>query len=127
MNSARRIFVALGIPEELQKEVSLWQEKHAGWPACQCLSGKYNQQCEMCCYSEKEAMPDVRLMAGRPVRWVNGENLHITLMPPWHEKNVDAIISALEKLEGKFALFPLMEPLLSNTGAEYAVLKEFKL
>jgi len=30
-------------------------------------------------------------------------------MPPWHEKNVDAIISALEKLEGKFALFPLME------------------
>ena len=62
-----------------------------------------------------------------PVCWVNGENLHITLMPPWHEKNVDAIISALEKLEGKFALFPLMEPLLSDTGAEYAVLKEFKL
>ena len=71
MNSVKRIFVALGVLEELQKEISLWQKKRADWP----------------------------------VRWVNGENLHITLVPPWHEKNVDAIISALEKLEGKFALF----------------------
>ena len=40
MNSARRIFVALGIPEELQKEVSLWQEKHAGWGPCAGVMGK---------------------------------------------------------------------------------------
>ena len=73
MNSVKRIFVALGVLEELQKEISLWQKKRADWP----------------------------------VRWVNGENLHITLVSPWYEKNIDAIISALEKLEGKFAPFQI--------------------
>lgn len=34
-----------------------------------------------------------------PVRWILGKNLHITLVPPWAEDNVDDIISRLKKAE----------------------------
>ena len=39
----------------------------SGKPACQCLSGKYARQHEICRCSEKEAMYGDRLMAGRQV------------------------------------------------------------
>lgn len=42
-----------------------------------------------------------------PVRWLDGKNLHITLVPPWEEKNLKAAIGNLEKLEGKFKPFEI--------------------
>ena len=33
-----------------------------------------------------------------PVRWLPSENLHITLIPPWEEKNVEEVKSKLSKL-----------------------------
>src|SRR3989344_8389345 len=33
-----------------------------------------------------------------PVRWLPPENLHITLIPPWEEKNVEEVKSKLSKL-----------------------------
>lgn len=37
-----------------------------------------------------------------PVRWVKPENLHITLVPPWQEKDIEKIKNKLIRLEGKF-------------------------
>lgn len=31
-----------------------------------------------------------------PVRWLQGKNLHITLVPPWYEEKVEKISSVLE-------------------------------
>lgn len=33
-----------------------------------------------------------------PVRWLASKNLHLTLVPPWYEENVDEIIARLESL-----------------------------
>ncbi len=38
-----------------------------------------------------------------PVRWIEGKNLHITLVPPWKEANIDLILKRLETLEGAFS------------------------
>lgn len=35
-----------------------------------------------------------------PVRWISGDNLHVTLIPPWEEDNVEKIIALLKTLEG---------------------------
>lgn len=40
-----------------------------------------------------------------PVRWVPDENLHITLVPPWDEENVEEIINRLEKIQDKIIPF----------------------
>ena len=39
-----------------------------------------------------------------PVRWLKGKNLHLTLVPPWHEENVPALTARLANLG------PLSEP-----------------
>jgi 2'-5' RNA ligase len=36
--------------------------------------------------------------ADLPVRWLQGKNLHITLMPPWEEEYPDDVIAKLEKM-----------------------------
>jgi len=38
-----------------------------------------------------------------PVRWVEGKNLHITLVPPWYEENTDAALKKLERVENSGA------------------------
>jgi len=40
-----------------------------------------------------------------PARWVKGNNLHITLTPPWHEENISAVADSLKTMKGKFAPF----------------------
>ncbi|MDP2598280.1 MAG: 2'-5' RNA ligase family protein, partial [Candidatus Liptonbacteria bacterium] len=36
-----------------------------------------------------------------PVRWLDGKNLHITLVPPWYGENIDKVIAQL-KTVGQF-------------------------
>jgi len=36
-----------------------------------------------------------------PVRWLLGKNIHITLIPPWYEDNIEAIIEKLKGIKGK--------------------------
>ena len=43
----------------------------------------------------REFYPDL------PVRWLEGKNLHITLIPPWEEKNIEEIEKKLKPLENK--------------------------
>lgn len=33
-----------------------------------------------------------------PVRWLLGKNLHITLVPPWYEENVEGVIQKLSSV-----------------------------
>ena len=40
-----------------------------------------------------------------PVRWILPPNLHITLMPPWYESDLDPIKDKLKSLTGKFSSF----------------------
>jgi RNA 2',3'-cyclic 3'-phosphodiesterase len=40
-----------------------------------------------------------------PVRWLEGKNLHITLIPPWEEENPATIIEKLQSLKHKFGAF----------------------
>ncbi len=42
-----------------------------------------------------------------PVRWIPEENLHITLIPPWEEENIEEIISKAEKIRGKINPFAI--------------------
>lgn len=43
----------------------------------------------------QELYPDLK------VRWLDGKNFHITLIPPWEEKNIDKIKSILKLSENK--------------------------
>ena len=35
-----------------------------------------------------------------PIRWLQGKNLHITLVPPWHEENLEGAKNLLEQATG---------------------------
>ena len=37
-----------------------------------------------------------------PVRWLSDKNLHITLVPPWHEESIERAKTVLQTIEGKF-------------------------
>ncbi len=41
------------------------------------------------------------------IRWVEDKNLHVTIIPPWEERNVQAVIDALKILEGSVGIFDL--------------------
>lgn len=38
--------------------------------------------------------------AALPVRWLDGKNLHITLVPPWHETDCETTMRKLKIIEG---------------------------
>ena len=38
--------------------------------------------------------------AGLPVRWLAGKNLHITLVPPWYEENLEKVKNILQGVAG---------------------------
>lgn len=38
-----------------------------------------------------------------PVRWTSRDNLHITLVPPWREKNIEAVTAKLQVIKNKFS------------------------
>jgi 2'-5' RNA ligase len=40
-------------------------------------------------------------LSNLPVRWLKGKNLHITIIPPWYESDVDSVIKKLKSMEGK--------------------------
>lgn len=42
-----------------------------------------------------------------PVRWIHRDNLHITLIPPWEEKNIPEIINMAEKIKGRILPFDI--------------------
>lgn len=42
-----------------------------------------------------------------PVRWLAPKNLHITLIPPWYEENVEGVAKSLSFLEGKPGSFEM--------------------
>lgn len=35
-----------------------------------------------------------------PVRWITPKNLHVTVVPPWEEDNIDAVLDVLRMAEG---------------------------
>lgn len=49
----------------------------------------------------REFYPDLK------IRWLEGKNLHITLIPPWEEKNVEKVKAVLRPLENKFSQFEI--------------------
>ena len=68
-----RIFVAIGIPNDLQEEILRWEKLH-----------------------EK-----------LPVRWLSGKNLHITLVPPWHEEDIKTVAEKLTAVHSAVSPFEL--------------------
>jgi 2'-5' RNA ligase len=55
--------------------------------------------------AEWVATPRFRVL---PVRWLQGKNLHVTLVPPWHEVDVESPARALEKLKGTVPPFEIL-------------------
>ena len=43
-----------------------------------------------------------------PVRWLKGKNLHITLIPPWEEENIEKIKVALKMIKGNVGPFEIV-------------------
>lgn len=42
-----------------------------------------------------------------PVRWLQEKNLHITLIPPWYEHNIEEVFSLLDSVRGKAKPFEM--------------------
>lgn len=62
MENTKRVFVAIPISENTEREILKWAED----------------------------------FQSLPVRWLKGKNLHVTLIPPWYEGNVEKIKNALQ-------------------------------
>ena len=43
-----------------------------------------------------------------PVRWLSGKNLHITLVPPWEERDPNEVARLLENLRGTLPQFSFL-------------------
>ena len=41
------------------------------------------------------------------LRWINARNLHVTLLPPWYEDNLEEIRKMLERIKSEFKPFTL--------------------
>ncbi len=42
-----------------------------------------------------------------PVRWLTGKNMHVTIIPPWEEEQIEPITDLLETLQGTIGAFAL--------------------
>lgn len=49
---------------------------------------------------QREILAWEKKHATLPVRWLAGKNIHITLVPPWHETNCDDAIQLLKRVGG---------------------------
>lgn len=67
----KRVFIAIKASSDIQKKSEIWKNKY----------------------------PEL------PVRWLSNNNLHITLVPPWEENNIEIIIGKLEKIPQKLSPF----------------------
>lgn len=56
---------------------------------------------------QKEIVKYQGLYPDLPVRWLEGKNLHITLIPPWEEGKIEEVKAILKSLENKFGLFEI--------------------
>lgn len=76
-----RIFIAIPISENLQKEIVKYREF----------------------YPDLSVRPVRNGRISNGVRWLEGKNLHITLIPPWklEENSLELIKKVLKPLEGK--------------------------
>lgn len=73
----KRIFFAVSVSEDLQKEILKWQKKYLG------------------------SQPSFAKATEGKIRWLAGKNLHITLIPPWYTGDVESVIKKLKNLEIK--------------------------
>ncbi len=48
---------------------------------------------------ESEILEWEKAFSKLPVRWLLGKNLHITLVPPWYEENIEAVIQKLNTVK----------------------------
>ncbi|OGZ41610.1 MAG: 2'-5' RNA ligase [Candidatus Ryanbacteria bacterium RIFCSPHIGHO2_02_FULL_45_43] len=69
----KRVFVAIGISEELKGRISQWQNK----------------------------------FSTLPVRWIGKKNLHVTIIPPWYEENVEKVKQAIQEAVCHVGFFDL--------------------
>jgi RNA 2',3'-cyclic 3'-phosphodiesterase len=76
----RRIFVAIKISETLQQEISAWEEEPLREPAF-----------------DNPSM--------NAIRWLRGKNLHVTIIPPWYERDIRPAAAALKTLSSRIQPF----------------------
>ena len=82
----RRVFIAIKISKPLENEIKKWSEdfiKIAGWP-----------------FDESHFSKRVN-----HIKWVSGKNLHITIVPPFNEENIEALAEKLKNTHGKINSF----------------------
>ncbi|MCK6462641.1 MAG: RNA 2',3'-cyclic phosphodiesterase [Candidatus Pacebacteria bacterium] len=72
----KRIFIAIPIPEDSQKEILDW------------INSKTELQ-------------------KLPVRWLAGKNLHLTLVPPWRENDIESTTDKLKDAIKNFQPFEI--------------------
>lgn len=72
----RRIFVAIKISEALEETIEEWKKEFAGRQAF-----------------ARSAM--------NGIRWLNGKNLHITLIPPWYEGDIKNQIVKIKTVQAR--------------------------
>ncbi len=73
-----RVFVGIQLSKELQEKIGEWQEKY------------------------KNIYPP------EGIRWTDKKNLHVTLLPPWEEKNVEELIKKLQEKPLPLSSFTLV-------------------
>lgn len=54
-----------------------------------------------------------------PVRWIKKENLHITLIPPWYDKNIDLVRQQIKILENQIDKFKIRFNLIEYGPNEF--------
>ena len=52
-------------------------------------------------YLQEEIFKWEKKYKNLPVRWLSGKNIHITLIPPWYESDINSVVSKLKKVEGE--------------------------
>jgi len=91
---AKRIFIAVPISEELQKGILEWEKD---------FQSRFSLS-----KGQKENRGSSMAWPSGPVRWLSGKNLHITIVPPWYEDNIDKIAGKLKKVALKFEPFGIV-------------------
>ena len=51
----------------------------------------------------------------QPFRWIKGQNLHLTLIPPWHEADEAMVKASLNQIQGKIPKFKISFKKIEST------------
>lgn len=89
----RRIFVALPIPDEIKKEIALWQEKHAHIPV------RPVRKTTNDALDTDKLKDDLKDGLSNGIRWTKKENLHITVIAPWYvtDEEFQSIVQTIKE------------------------------